>query len=35
MEALALGGVSQAGMKSIICPEAPKQSTVSLCSVLG
>lgn len=35
MEALALGVVSQAGMKPIICPEAPKQSAVSLRGVLG
>ena len=35
MEALALGGVSQAGMKPIICPGAPKQSAVSLHGALG
>ena len=35
MGALALGGVSQAGMTPIICPEAPKQSAVSLRGVLG
>ena len=35
MEALALGGVSQAGMKPLFCPEAPKQHAVSLCGVLG